>query len=487
MTLTEKQTAAPAPQSKQPEADGPRLSVVFGLVFAVGGMAVGLRPLHDNSFMWHLRTGRWILDHGIPYHDPYSYTAHGAKWVAQSWLAELLYGVVNRASGAFGLRLLGGVVGFAIGWTLYRVALHFAQDRVRAGAVTLLTMACLLNVWSERPLMLGILAMILVTVIVEIPDTWLSRRPLIALPLVMWLWTNVHGTYIIGFGYIALHLIGRAIEGHPQSQARERVLFRATLVAAAVTIINPYGPDLILFPLRLMGRGEVLRDVAEWQSPNFRELGGQMFALFIVATLVLFARKKVGARDILVTVVFIGLGLWAVRNIGLAVVVVTPVLALLARNAHPRPDERKPVHRLMVGALVLTAVLGVLHAKTEDNWHLNAYPVAAYDDMLRLHLENRQLYTTDAWGGYVIARDKQPVFFDDRYDMYPIRVNNDYGAIAGVNKDWEKLLDHYQVDVIMWPRTSALVPALTTSPVWQQVPSTDNVAVLFVRRGILPA
>jgi hypothetical protein len=487
MTLTEKPTAAPALPSKQPEDDGPRLSLVFGLVFAVGGMAIGLRPLHDNSFMWHLRTGRWILDHGIPYHDPYSYTAHGAKWVAQSWLAELLYGVVNRFGGAFGLRLLGGVVGFVIGWLLYRSALYFARDRVRAGAITLLTMACLLNVWSERPLMLGILAMLLVTVIAEIPDAWISRRPLIALPIVMWLWTNVHGTFIIGFGYLALHLIGRTFEGHPITRGRERDLFRGTAIAAAVTIINPYGLDLLLFPLRLMGRGQVLRDVAEWQSPNFRELGGAMFAVFIVVTLVLFARKKVGVRDVLVTIVFLGLGLWAVRNIGLAVVVVSPVLARCARNASPRPDERKSIHRVMVGALVLTVVLGVVHAKSQDNWHLNAYPVAAYDELLRLHLEDRHLYTTDAWGGYVIARDKQPVFFDDRYDMYPIKVNNDYGAIAGVTDDWQKTLDEYQVDVVMWPTSSPLVRALKTSPVWVQVPTTDERAVLFVRRGVLPA
>ena len=55
------------------------------------GWAIGLAKLSDNSFFWHLRTGEYILDHGIPHHDVFSYTAPGTKWVAQSWLAEVTY------------------------------------------------------------------------------------------------------------------------------------------------------------------------------------------------------------------------------------------------------------------------------------------------------------------------------------------------------------------------------------------------------------
>ena len=51
------------------------------------------------------------------------------------------------------------------------------------------------------------------------------------------------------------------------------------------------------------------------------------------------------ARDLLMTIVFIGLGLWAVRNIGLAVVAVMPVLARLASVDTPRRDGDEPVHR----------------------------------------------------------------------------------------------------------------------------------------------
>jgi hypothetical protein len=97
---------------------------LFTAVFALFGWGVGIERLSDNSFFWHLRTGRYILDHGIPHTDIYSYTAPGVKWVAQSWLAEVLYGGLDRAFGPFGIRVLGGIVGALIGVLAFRLALR---------------------------------------------------------------------------------------------------------------------------------------------------------------------------------------------------------------------------------------------------------------------------------------------------------------------------------------------------------------------------
>jgi hypothetical protein len=486
MTLTGERSevrAAPSPGQPAP-ARGPRLSTVFTCLFAVGGFAIGIRQLHDNSFMWHLSTGSINLDHGIPRHDPYSFTAPGAKWVAQSWLAELLYGVVNRAGGAFGLRLLGGVVGCFVGFMLFRLAWRGTRDRIRAGGLTILALAALMNVWSERPLMYGLAAMLVIVAVVEAPDSRLGRHPYVVLPVAMWIWANMHGSFIIGLGYLGLHLVGRALEHHPPTRGRERDLLRASVLAGLLTLLNPYFLDLVLFPLRLMGRGEVLRDVSEWQSPSFREAGGMLFGAFVLFTLVLFARKRVGTRDVLITVVFTLLGLWAIRNVGLTVIAILPIQARLARNENPRPDERASVHRLMVATAVIALLLSIVHAAGQEDWNLKTYPVDAFNAIKAQGFEGRRLYTTDGWGGYVIARawPDQKVFFDDRYDMYPIQVNHDYTAIAAVGPAWKDLLDRYRVDVVMSPSKSALVQALAERPDWTPI-YTDKTATVYVRRA----
>src|SRR5437868_10392655 len=100
------------------------LGWVFTALFGVFGWAVGLAKLSDNSFFWHLRTGEYILDHGIPHHDVFSYTAPGTKWIAQSWLAEVTYAVLYRSVGGIGIRLFVGAVGAGIGMLAYRLALR---------------------------------------------------------------------------------------------------------------------------------------------------------------------------------------------------------------------------------------------------------------------------------------------------------------------------------------------------------------------------
>jgi hypothetical protein len=491
MTTVEERAPAPEGDASPPVARerGVRMSTLFYIAFAIAGGALGLHQLHDNSFLWHLRTGKLILDHGIPRSDPYSFTAAGTTWVAQSWLVELTYGAIDRSVGAFGIRLFDAAISAAIGWSCFYLAYKTSKDRVRAFGLALLAMCVLVQVMSERPLLVGLLAMAIVIIVCEIPDAWVSRRPEITLPIVMWLWANSHGTFAIGFCYLALHVFGRALDGAPWLQGRERKITIGTAISAVVVFLNPYGIELVLFPVHLLSRGSVLNNVEEWQSPNFRELGGFFFGAFIVAAIVILVRKGASKRDLLITVAFIVLGLWAVRNVGLAVLACLPILArAVAREpGHVRPDVRSSMNRVVALGLVVVGLLFVVRADHQTNFDLKNYPVAAFDAIHDKGFEGRHLLTTDAWGGYVIAVawPQQHVFFDDRYDMYPLSVDAAYTRLAAIRPGWEHDLDTYGIDVVMWPKNGALVQALALTPDWAQI-YEDKTAVVFVRRSLLP-
>jgi hypothetical protein len=129
----------------------------------------------------------------------------------------------------------------------------------------------------------------------------------------------------------------------------------------------------------------------------------------------------------------------------------------------------------------------VARAAGQDDWSLKTYPVDAFKAVQAQQLEGKHLFTTDAWGGYLIATawPRQKVFFDDRYDMYPIAVNRDYDTIAGVAPRWLETLDKYHVDVIMWPHDGALNQALADRPEWVKV-HDDKIATVYARRSSLP-
>jgi hypothetical protein len=466
---------------------GSGLGWVFTAFFGVFGWATGLSKLTDNSFFWHLRTGEYILDHGIPHHDVFSYTAPGTRWVAQSWLAEVTYALLYRNVGGIGIRLFVGAVGAGIGILTYRLALRLVRDRIVACGLSAAALAGIYTVWSERPLLLGVLFLLVLLWVVEVPDSLVGRHPLVVVPVLMWLWANTHGTDQLGFAYLGLHLLGRWVDGAKPWQGRERNLLVATVIAFAVVFVNPYGVALVTFPIELLSRGDILSHIVEWQSPDFRQAWGVALGLWIVVFIAALARgrHRVTRRDLVVAVPMLLLALWAVRNVAVAPLIGLPVVArAFARDEEKPSDLQGTLVAAGITVLALAAAMMGLQATTEKTFDFSTYPVASMRYVERHDLMGRHLLTTDAAAGYVILEDwpQQKVFIDDRYDMYPRAVIDDYFTLTAGKPGWEQVLDRRHVDVIVWGRDSTLAALLDQSDAWQRV-HRDAADAVWVRAG----
>ena len=475
-----------APLAVRTSQHGSGLGWIFTAFFGVFGWAIGLAKLSDNSFFWHLKTGEYILDHGIPRHDVFSYTAPGTKWVAQSWLAEVTYAVLYRSMGGFGIRLAIGLVGAGIGMLTYRLALRLVRDRLVACGLTAAALAGVYTVWSERPLLFGVLFLLLLLWTVEVPDSFVGRHPLVVVPVLMWLWANTHGTYQLGFAFLGLHLLGRWADGHKPWQGRERTLLVSAVIAFAAVFVNPYGVGLVTFPIQLLSRGEILSHIVEWKSPDFRQAWGVALAIFLVVFVVAIARgrHRVTRRDLIVAVPMLLLALWAVRNVAVAPLIALPVVCRAFARDEEKPSElRGTMVAAAITVLVFAAALMGFQASTEQNFNFATYPVAAMRYLERNDLIGQRLLTTDAAAGYVILEDspQQKVFIDDRYDMYPTSVIYDYFDLTGAKPNWSKVLDKYDVEVIVWGKDTALASLLDDSDGWQRV-HTAGTDGIWVRR-----
>ena len=178
--------------------------------------------------------------------------------------------------------------------------------------------------------------------VVEVPDSIVGRHPLV-----------VHARSScgcgptptaptqLGFAYLGLHLLGRWLDGAPPWFGRERRLLTGAAIAFAVVFVNPYGVELVTFPIDLLSRGDILSHIVEWKSPDFRQAWGVALALWIVVFLVALARgrHRVTRRDLIVTVPMLLLALWAIRNVAIAPLIGLPVVArAFARDAE-KPSE----------------------------------------------------------------------------------------------------------------------------------------------------
>jgi hypothetical protein len=455
-----------APQvATVPWVRAPRVATAVGAGFALWGLAVGLVPLHDNSFLTHLATGRLIVAHGlVPTHDPYSFTAAGNGWVVESWLASLVYGAVERVAGSHGLQLLHAVVAAGLGalvWTLTRPARQLPGRILAAtGALVVGT-----GYWSPRPLLL---ALVLFGVVILVAESG-RPSPWVLVP-VLWLWVNVHGSWPIALAYLGVRVIGRRLDGAPPGRL-PRSLGAAALGTAA-GVFNPLGVRLLQYPLVVVTHHQAFGGIAEWQPPNWSDPVHAVLAAEVVLALVLLVVRRGTMEDALVTVACMAGAAAAARNVPVAALAITPVLARnLAGLGRMEGSQRGRVAALSAVVLVVVAVTAVTGALQRPAYDLSAYPVHEVTWMQRHGLVPGRAATPDYVGNYLEYRyaARAQVFVDDRVDMFPASVDHAYGVLLHGSTGWRHVLEARRVTAVLWPRDTPLAHLVARDRRWRVV------------------
>jgi hypothetical protein len=463
----------PEPDGQAPEARprrGVTLAGLTGLVVTVAGLLIGLQRLQDNSFFTHLATGRLILDAGVPSADPYSFTAHGAAWTVQSWLASVVYALVEDVAGLAGVRLLIGLGTALLAYLLWRLT-EPAGAVVARAALVMPVMVIGSEMWTERPMLYGFIGLAVVALVANGDGKAWWCVPLFAV------WVNVHGSFPLGLVLVGTLLAGRWLDR--QSPRRELQVLGWSVLGVVLGAINPIGPRLLVFPLELLQKSEVLSFIDEWKPADFGDTMTRVLVVQVAVAVVLGLRLR-SFRALLPTVVFFVAALLGSRNVGPASIVALACMAPGLRGiGSDLGDEPKPVFRtaaLVVGALALVVTLGSL--LTGPQTALDSYPtdaVAWMDAHGYMEPESRVI-TRDFVGNYLEARygtDVQ-VFMDDRYDMFPRPVVDDYINLVRGNGEWTEIAARWDADAVLWDEDTDLYDRLEAAEDWDVVYRDDT-------------
>jgi hypothetical protein len=483
---------APAGSVRTPSETGGASRGLESLViatFGLFGLRLGLQPLSDNSMFLHLRTG---IDMATTWHvprtDPYSFTALHHSWVVESWFAELLYGLAYRAGGLHLVILEQGVLMAALAIVISVLARAGTTLRtIAAAGVAVFAGAAL---WSQRPLLFGLLALALTILVVE-----QRRSPWWLLPI-GWVWVNTHGSFVLGALWLGGTYVGTAI----QEKRRPRELERYGLAFAAAMcagMANPFGPRLVAFPLVVESKAKVFQTIVEWRSPNFQS-AGELFALvFFSLGLLILIRRGAPLRDSLVVVGFLALGLISVRNLSPAAVVLAPALgrAMGSRGAvEPAAGASQGAvagpGRVLRAVLAVAALIFLVGSYRTSGLRLHNYPVGAEDYLAAHHLlAGQRIATQDFVGDYrelVEGIGPSKVFIDDRYDMYPTSVTDDYDALLAAHSAALNVLNRWDIQIVMWQRYQGLPDELDLAGGWKAVYTDKSWEVLVRSPGTPP-
>ena len=487
------------------------------------------RNLADPDMWGHLARGREILRAGaIIRVDTLSYTVPGQPFYNHEWLADVVIAALFGLLGSGGLLLLKLTLGVVMLGAMLDGARTLASELrprsvlhpVTTVAVLVLVLAVIAPGATFRPQLFSMAGLALEWALLERADRRLRASgrfgwELLVVPLLLLVWANLHGGFLIGIALIGIHATAVAsrvlwpihVPGDVPLRSRHAVGILAVAAAAAIaSIANPHGPALYVFLAETLG---VHGESSEWQPITL--LGGDFlrFKLLVIATAVTVGFWTVGRRDLALVrttldwrVAFLTVAtLYAFRHQRHAVlfaIAAAPVLMALVEairgevvTAQPRL-RLSPAASAMIGAGALGVaglqMLGIGSQLARHGFDIRyarlGYPLEAVQFLTASGLGGN-VAAPFIWGAYVHHKlgPQSRVFIDERFDaVYPPWVIEDYFAFAHGTPGWERLLDDYPTDVVIVQRGSGIHPRLFARPDLTYVYS-DPVALVFVRRS----
>ncbi|HEX7263853.1 MAG TPA: hypothetical protein VF383_06715 [Candidatus Dormibacteraeota bacterium] len=465
--------------------------------------AVFVGSVQDPDFWWHIRIGRWMVENGrLPSNDIFTFTVPSHVWTDHEYLTETLMWVIYSSGGLLGISIFFGLITYAGFLLMYRQVRR--QPFVIVGIGLALGAVAGAPIWGPR-------AQMITFALSCLELYWLHgylsgrSRALQFFPLVMALWANLHGGWVIGFVWLGVALLaelaGWAWEpSNPAHRKHVRFLLIVGAASAVAVLATPHGFSLYLYPFQTVASMAQEKLIVEWFSPDFHQAFLHPFEGMILLLIVGFALRRPALYEVLLTLVALALALQSVRNIALFVAATTPVLInsyseywkelSKARGWKPNLPSRQIFAVITAVALLVVALATFAHivdatspSKQQDLTG-TTYPVAAAD-WLAAHPEvGTRMYNQYGWGGYLAYRfypdPHRKVFIFGEAALMGDGLLNDYEDIQTLRSDWKTMLDKYGVDYIVYNKGEALANVLATQSDWKLV-YQDSVAVIYVR------
>lgn len=475
-------------------------------------MGLGLRPILDPDFGWHLRAGTDLLAHRFwpPKLDVYSYTMPDWPWVNHEWLTDGLVALIHNSLGP--LVLIGLFALLIAGAFLLAASIEPVQSpyRILAALIGLLAALPITGVRMQMITLLG-MAWLLWALYRFRRD---ELRNLWYLPLVFVAWANLHGGFLIGLVILAVFWLCEAIKYIVQywrpawykklhiseltlNYRQLRHLGIIGLLSGTATLLNPYGWGLYYDFFKLFANPFAIKNIAEWQpvSLAFNHPMALDFTLYLIlfALVLSLTYRKVEPTRWVITGLFLYLSFLYWRNLPFFMIMSVGFLAeILQKNTGMVFRTIAKNKGILVTAVLIVGLIigqriidvGNKVADPAKSFRAGGYPI----DAIRWAKNNRdqlgqRMFNEYDWGGFLIWQfPEQKVFIDGRMpfwkldDRFPF-FDEQYAMGAG-RGSIEMLETKYKVDWILIRPNRPLALALMGQNDWIQV-YRDNYAIIY--------
>jgi len=409
-------------------------NLIFLVLFLSLSLSRGGFLLSDADTGWHIRAGEFILaTFSVPKQDIFSFITPPPHWINHSWLSQVIMAFVHQSLGLTGIVIFFGLLISLSYSTLFKLVQKERGNIFLAVFIILLTIASSIFHWLARPHIFSLLLFVITYYLLE-QFQYRHIQTLYFLPPLILFWVNVHGGFISGFILISIYLIGNLVkfvlskdEGKELYRQKTKVLMLALLTCLFVSLINPYGLEGLLYPMKFISQKLIIDRMAEFQSPNFHHLLllPSKYFLLLMILLIGILKKNLDVVEILLIILFVNMALFSQRFIPLFCIVAAPIFV---RNAQWILNQTKnrfvDIFQkksndislmdasgsgyiwLVVGILIVT--LAVATNRIEHKFDETRKPVEAVKFFKKASLKGN-MFNDDEFGDYIIYSAHPPI------------------------------------------------------------------------------
>ena len=421
----------------------------------------------DGDLARHLLTGKVILESkSVPKTEPFAYPHQGKPYTshAHDWISDIVFYLIYQYAGLTGLAIFSAFLLGTTFYILYSYTSKLTSLRLPTLFLVLLGVAATSLNWVVRPFLISMLFFAIWLVWLDKLHQ-LEKAQLLRFPLLILLWSNMHGEFIAAF--LALSAYGAGwilVFLFDKEQLNKKAginLFFVTGLSFIASLINPTGIAPWKTMFGFVNNSYLMSRMYEARQPDFSQpefmilLGLLALSIFLLA----IKKQKLSASHAILLAGFSGMSLIAGRNIHLYGIVAPFVLAqvidkenlpkLLRRleNSLFKIEEKLrgimwPILTLVVCSLVLyTTPVGKIY-KFSDKM----FPIQATDWLLENPQAGR-LFNDLNWGGYLAFHlwPEHGVYIDSMADTTG-ELTHEYESVLTLSPQRNVILTKYQIE-----------------------------------------
>ncbi|MGD0886112.1 MAG: hypothetical protein ABSA46_14805 [Thermodesulfovibrionales bacterium] len=486
-------------------------------------------PISDPDFWWHLASGKWIVQNGSlmhndPFSFPYQFSADPLRKgliLKQFWLSQILFYGIYVIGGFQGIIVMRAAVLTLMFFFIYRLMRQNGAARLLSIVLIYIAAAVIIKEFQyigDRPqLWTSFFSVFIIYILEALREK--KKWAYAALPLLMLLWGNMHGGFVLGDVIILIYIASALL-----SRSAVKGFYIVCGSSILLSYVNPNGFSTVFLVLALFVQAyrEYTQSITETQSifshsslaGIFRSLPylSSLFLLSIVSFILNIGNlKKTRKEFIFLFLLSCIMGYKAIRFIIFFACIASFVTAVnfktfLGRISFPRLLSRFE-GKLKLAAFLLSVAVTIFFAwdyassgfeltgLKYDRPYLTDYEEAV--NFLKSNGMTGNLFNDYNQGGYLIwgltpefkiAIDGRNLY-NEVFTIYKTVIDNPFQPISQYDRApvYKVFLDSFGVDFALISGCDpvsgvpiALVPVLLSDPGWALV-YADRYALIFMR------